>query len=348
MSRINPRSIVAGLVTVALTSLTATSCTVPGQAPQWRCANLMASTHTDLAEPKDQSKMRRLKSDGFNCISMVITLWSDNGQAGHVSTDFDTPTDSTLIRAASYARSIGLRPIFSIHNETRDYRWRAEINPFGANRTSWWHDELNFLVHYGAIAQRSAVPMYTLGSEMVGMASDYVHPTNGAYWRNTVIPRVAAVYHGLLTYDANWGGGSPFNAEVDHISFWNALNGPIMISAYYPIASAATWPALYKQRLAPLAAKWHRTIMFGEIGYWPAPGIGAHPWLSNTGGYSESTQASLYAWAMQFVAKYPETMAGLSWWNVTDGFTPLGRAAEQVIATAWGGKVPPGPAPAPE
>ena len=51
---------------------------------------------------------------------------------------------------------------------------------------------------------------------------------------------------------------------------------------------------------------------------------------------------------MQFVAKYPQTMVGLAWWNVTDGFTPLGRAAEQVIAKAWGGKVPAGPAPAPE
>ncbi len=315
--------------------IAASACAPPPAKPYaWRCITIVAKSHTDLAGPTNKGYMRRMKSDGATCVTLVIPLRQSSVNSSDVTTGKDTPTDATLIEASRYAFSIGLKPLFSIHNEVDNGTWRGNINPQGTARTAWWNHELPLMVHYGALAQRVGSPMYTLGSEMIGMASDYANGGNGAQWRNKVIPAVKRVYRGLLTYDANWGADN-WNTEVSHISFWGALNGPISISAYYPIFTAATWNVIWSRNIEPLAKKWHKQIMFGEAGYWPAPSAGSHPWVWNPGGYNEGTQSALYTWLLQAVAKHQPTIVGMSFWSASDGYTPLNRLAEKVLIKYW-------------
>src|SRR5262249_2955450 len=86
-------------------------------------------------------------------------------------------------------------------------------------------------------------------------------------WR-ALIARVRGVYHGELTYCANWNG------EPERIAFWDALDF-IGVQAYYPLSPkaspdrsevAAGW-APVSASLEALSRKTGKRVVFTELGF---------------------------------------------------------------------------------
>jgi hypothetical protein len=168
-----------------------------------------------------------------------------------------------------------------------------------------------------------------------------------ADWKR-LIAGVRRVYHGQLTYCANW------NAEADAIAFWGDLDF-IGIQAYYPVATvddptkaqiAAAWAPI-ALKLEALAARTGKPIVFTEIGYKSHAGALKQPWLWEPSG-AVDLDLQRDAFAAMFETFWTRRWFGgtFVWkWHPSPppaahsdrDFTPQGKPALDVIKSYYTG-----------
>src|SRR5262249_26855810 len=129
-----------------------------------------------------------------------------------------------------------------------------------ADWARWFSAYEAFILHHARLAEANGFEALAIGTELGGTTG------RAADWRR-LIGRVRAVYHGRLTYCANW------TEEPESIRFWDALDF-IGIQAYYPLATTdrpaqdeilAAWRPI-RARLEALARLKGRPIVFTEAG----------------------------------------------------------------------------------
>jgi len=221
--------------------------------------------------------------------------------------------------------------------------WRGQIAMQSeADWANWFASYRRFILHYAALAERLAIPMLAVGTELHATAVE--RPDD---WRR-LIADVRAVYSGKLTYSANW------YREFEEIPFWDALDA-IGIQAYFPLAgeespTVETLTAAWQRQLptiAAVAARFGKPVIFTEIGYRSSADAAIEPWAwprdESAARVDVETQARCYqaffatAWqepwlAGAFIWKwYPEAASAR---RATD-FTPQGKPAERVLATHY-------------
>lgn len=281
-------------------------------------------------------------------------LFSDNNP--------EMVTDQEIRCAIQLARDNNLKVIMKPVVNVRDETWRAWIKFNNKDKTtnkkaweSWWRDFRAMLLHYAAIAEETNCEMLCLGCEM--------ESTEGyeKKWR-ALIADIRKVYSGVLTYNANWG-------REDAIPWWDAID-IIGISAYYPVGSEdpnkwlkkgldqvpesdTTLEAIkkrwlpHKQKLAAISSKYHRPILFIELGVCSAKGFSAAPWThpQPDAVYDGDEQRRYYQATMETFWDEP-WFVGFTWWawpsdlytleeaKSNTGFCVYGKPAEELI-TEW-------------
>lgn len=305
---------------------TATAPARPGAAaPAWPLAGwqrgvvIAPQYPTEFGSLAFQQTLRDLKATGANSVSLKIPLFQ---QGLHTSAVYPlrqhTPPDRSLVAGIRFARSLGLAPILKLHVdiENRPTQARSRIDP--RRRAAWFTSYQAQVVHYATLAQAAGATDVSIGTELTTLT----RPVNTLAWRN-IVRACRRVFHGRLTYGADHG------TELGQVAFWDSLDY-IGVSAYYPLHAvgraglARAWARVDTRPVAgdpdagniyPVARKWHRKVVFTEVGY--RSGTGAHDEpadYSRPLPYDEQEQAKLYDALFSYWSTRPY-MAGVQFWE---------------------------------
>ena len=227
-----------------------------------------------------------------------------------------------------------LKPQIWIHHAS----WPGKIDfQTKAEWDDWMNQYEKWILHYAVIAELTNADLFCVGTELV--QSTLKNPER---WKS-LIQRIRDVYHGPLTYAANWG------KEFEELSFWASLDY-LGLDNYYPVrktdaegvAQMKAGFAQQKEKLQRYALRYHKPVLFTEIGYMAnsKAGMGSAENDANSSDYSESHQEACYRMALETYWNEP-WFAGMYWWKwfsnpedrgkSADAHSPHGRMAEETL-----------------
>ncbi|HYB61558.1 MAG TPA: hypothetical protein VEH50_08775 [Methylomirabilota bacterium] len=278
---------------------------------------------------------------GANAIALVAYAEARTGD-NQIDYADSEETDEDLGQALWAAHALGMKVMLKPQLRVGRDRSAGEILFVDDDaRAAWFRSYREFLLHYALLAERDHFDLFVIGTALGGVSSDV-----GA-WRGLVAD-VRRVYHGPITYAAAWG------AEFDSIRFWDALDY-IGVDNYYPLLDASQdlsdAPPTASQLLpgadhlademGVVSARWHKPILFTEIGYPSLRGAASEPWSEDDSrGTSPEEQAAAYEATFRAFSGRA-WFRGMFWWNwpsngragdpTAGSYTPLGKPAEEIL-----------------
>lgn len=195
----------------------------------------------------------------------------------------------------------------------------------------------SFIMEYAELAEETNAEIFCIGTELENFIK--YHPD---YWHK-LIKDIRKVYHGKLTYAANWD-------EYKRTPFWSELDY-IGIDAYFPVSEKQTptvedckvgWQK-YKSTIKSLSDTTEKPILFTEYGYRSMDYTGLEPWQSDHTIKSLNMQGQVNATKALFDEFWSEDwFAGgfvWKWFHAHDKvggkednqFTPQNKPVEEVI-----------------
>ncbi len=198
----------------------------------------------------------------------------------------------------------------------------------------WEESYKDYILHFAKIADSMNAEIFCMGTELG--ATIKARPQ---FW-NSLIDSLKKIYHGKLTYAANWDDYKVF-------PFWKKLDY-IGIDAYFPLSAEETPSSVsiregwnkYIVDLERKSLENKHPILFTEYGYRNVDYNCAEPWKENEGKQNDEAQKNaLEAFYQSFVGK-KWFAGGFVWkWYVDEGhhrrenidFTPQNKPAAKVI-----------------
>jgi hypothetical protein len=283
----------------------------------------------------------RLKAIGVNTIPLFIFLHSPSINSNNVSKGPETTSDSVLRSMITLAHRTGLAvnlvPYVRIDGP---HVWRGYLDP--PNPHIWFAQYRAILRGYEQLAEQTNVELFTLGTELHALQQD----AHRAEWK-TVVDEARQRFHGLLTYQSSSG-----KQAAEQMSWWNWVD-IIGVSAYYSLSSEPdpplsdlenAWTRGYLPPLAALSKKFHRKVLFGEIGYVSNNYAAWKPAIAyqmKTATVSLKAQANAYE-ALLTTTERQSWYAGTLWFHwgpmrpvPNMSYVPRDKPAECVIAKHW-------------
>ncbi|CAN5415626.1 hypothetical protein BH09MYX1_BH09MYX1_36190 [soil metagenome] len=281
---------------------------------------------------------------------VAITPFGRVGSLAGVGVDrtFEAPFEenrAAIAHAIDMAHARGLKVMLVPHLWVETKEWRAKIDPKTDDGWARWAQSYgDFVRTWAEVAEERHVEIFSAGVELRswvtgGRATSFLD----------LIASVRTIYHGLVTYSANW-------ADVDDTIILGALD-LIGINAFYPLAdrdNATTLELLaggerVRAKVHALAETWHKPVLFTEIGYTTRPNPAIKPWewpddMTHVR-VDEGAQALAYHALVKPLLDEPY-FAGFFVWRVYSdpedvsqeaewGFSPRGKLAENVIRDAF-------------
>jgi hypothetical protein len=265
-----------------------------------------------------------------------------------VDPTFEAPFDmnrADVARAIRMAHARGLGVMLVPHLWVESGEWRALIDP-GTDEgwTRWAKSYEDFALAWARVAAAEHAEIFSVGVELRSWVTSGRAPSF-----LQVIDSVRRVYHGLVTYSANWD-------DVDDTVILGSLD-LIGINAFYPLASrdGATESELLaggervRAKIHTLSETWRKPVLFTEIGYTTRPDPAVRPWewpdkMAHVR-VDEHAQALAYRALLRPLLEEPD-LAGFFVWRVYSdpddvsqeaewGFSPRGKMAEAVVRDAF-------------
>ena len=319
--------------------------TVPPASPRPAAATAASVVPLPNGPPPTDGRMRGVSWVGTDSVSMLdlepltqagvtwIAQMPFGWQAGAAVPEVQLHTgsgsrhywgesDAGILFMARRARQRGIRTLLKPHLWLRGpSSWPGDLQMNSeADWQTWFRSYSAFLLHYARLAETGQLDALCIGTELEHTVG------HEAEWR-ALIGQVRQVYHGPLTYAANWSG------EFEQVKFWDALDF-IGVQAYFPLSpetspSKARLLAAWREPLRRLEAvhkKYNKPVVFTEAGYKAA----AKPWewpqkLDVLLPADEATQATCYA--ALFETFWPRPwFGGLFVWKWYPGLQPDGPA----------------------
>ena len=255
-------------------------------------------------------------------------------------------SDAGIAYTVRLARQRGIRTLLKPHLWVRGRSaWPGDINMASpADWDAWFASYSSFMLHYAQLAETTHCAGLCIGTEL----QHATEPAHDKAWR-TLIRQIRRVYHGPLTYAANWSG------EYQQIRFWDALDY-VGVQAYFPLSTAENPPLdtllrgwqPHLQKLAQWQKKIRKPVVFTEVGYKTTADAAIRPWEwpERTAGLQtpdEATQARCYealfraCWGLpwlkgMFIWKWYPGLAADGPARRHADFTPQHKPAETVLA----------------
>jgi hypothetical protein len=260
--------------------------------------------------PEMEKTLDELKSLGVN--SIAIHPYAQIHEDGHVvggrRSAVSTAHITTPLRWA-HERGMTAMLIPHIAYWGTNFLWRGEIN--FATPDEWnnfFTDYETWIVQMATIAESEHTEVFCLGLEF-SYAQKY-----DDRWRK-IIAAVRDVYHGKVTYGANWN-------EYAEVKFWDALDY-LGVLAYFPLTkttdpSSSEIASAWEKRCVELekfSKRNGKQFLFVEIGYNESSRAAAEPWGFKTGGdHAAEIQERCIDVALDLPAKH-SCIAGMYWWK---------------------------------
>lgn len=244
------------------------------------------------------------------------------------------------------AHARGLRVMLVPHLWVESGEWRALIRPATSQGWRRWAEAYaRFVEAWAEVAEATRADMFSAGVELRSWVTGAQAPLF-----ERVVHDVRRVYHGLVTYSANWD-------DVDDTVVLGELD-VIGINVFYPLAQQAAAPEAellqgaraIRKRIHALAEAWGKPVLFTETGYTTRPDPAVRPWewpdaMSGVR-VDEAAQAAAYRALLTPLLDEPN-FAGFFVWRVYSdpddvsqeapwGFSPRGKLAERVVRDAFG------------
>lgn len=279
----------------------------------------------------------RLKADGVNTVSIYINTYMATISSNTIDYKHASPSDATVSLITQAAHRIGLAvQILPIPEVVDHFVWRGVIRP--SNVATFFASYTAMVKHYVNLANRLDVEIVAIGSELTSMQGYTSSWRSLAAWTN-------AHYKGLTTYMST----AP---TTPTIPWWDSLD-VISISPYYSLSNAriptvsemaATWRRSYLPSLANLSQKFHRPVLFDEIGYASVEYTAYKPAVADRGSRKVSQQAQANAYQALLEATRGQTwLRGVVWWHwglpdkgARTGYLIRDKKAERVLRSFWG------------
>jgi hypothetical protein len=254
-------------------------------------------------------------------------------------------------RGIAMAHARGLSVMLVPHLWVESGEWRAKINPpTDAAWATWTASYEAYVRLWAEVAEATHVELFSAGVELRSWVTTSHAPTFSA-----LVKRLRGIYHGPITYSANWD-------DVDQSTILGDLD-VIGINAFYPLADkeGAGLSTLLeggkrvREKVHGLAEAWQKPVLFTEIGYTTRPDPAVKPWIwpediPNVK-IDEQAQADAYRGLIASLLDEPYFMGFFVWRLYADpddvsqesgwGFSPRGKAAELVVrdafAATWAG-----------
>ncbi|MEO7563108.1 MAG: hypothetical protein ABIT07_10970, partial [Ferruginibacter sp.] len=191
-----------------------------------------------------------------------------------------------------------------------------------------------YILHFATIADSLKVEMFCIGTELGAAIKE-----RPAFWIS-LIDSVKQIYHGKLTYAANWD-------DYKNFPLWEKLDY-IGVDAYFPLSDEVTptitsltkaWKK-YINALEKIAEEKNKPVLFTEYGYRNVDYNCAEPWKETEGKQNDEAQANAYEAFYQSFKGKKWFAGGFAWkWyadekhqrNSKIDFTPQGKQAQKVL-----------------
>jgi hypothetical protein len=265
-----------------------------------------------------------------------------------VDLSFEAPfaeNRAAILRAIAMAHARGLRVMLVPHLWVESGEWRAKIDPPSDDGwRQWARSYRSFVLAWARVAEEEHAELFSAGVELRSWVTTSRAPSFVQILRD-----IRGVYHGLLTYSANWD-------DVAESVVLGAID-VIGINAFYPLAEneGATDDALLeggkrvRAKVHALAEEWEKPVLFTEIGYTTRadPAVKPWEWPDTMKGVvpDQRAQARAYRALLAPLLDEPD-FAGFFVWRVYSdpedvsqeaewGFSPRGKLAELVVRDAF-------------
>jgi hypothetical protein len=278
----------------------------------------------------------RMAADGITSVTAYVYLYLRSPNSNLFMAGVNTPTDAELQVVGAAAKASGLKLVLMpvlLNNTTSGFRGDYQpTNPalFFANYTKQ-------LVHYADLGTQLGASMLYVGSEN----NDIVPFTD--LWRST-IAQVRQHFSGALSYMS-----TAYSALDVH--FWDALD-VAAISPYFSLGTdrvptydrmLSAWTHDHLPYVARVAAKIHKPIVFGELGYHSQAGTYEGP--AKGGALTDlptpEAQGNAYAALLDALRTAPDVY-GVTWFRwgsatsaLDTSYSPAGKPAECELAKRW-------------
>ncbi|HEV8080517.1 MAG TPA: hypothetical protein VGP43_07390 [Chitinophagaceae bacterium] len=198
----------------------------------------------------------------------------------------------------------------------------------------WEASYQKYMLHFAAIADSMKAEIFCIGTELGTFIK--MRPQ---FW-NSFIDTIKKIYHGKLTYAANWD-------DYKNFPFWDKLDY-IGVDAYFPLSAGETpsvnslkngWKQ-YGEELEKISIEHNRPILFTEYGYRNVDYNSAEPWKENEGKQNDEAQVNAYEAFYESFAGKKWFAGGFVWkWFVDNGrhrrnsidFTPQSKPAAKSL-----------------
>ena len=271
---------------------------------------------------------------GADSIELVVDSRQENGSSGMIFLDMRmTPSAEKLTDLVKYAKTKKLRvimmPIVLLEKPIGN-EWRGTIKP--PVWEEWFTSYREIVTHYAQIAEAGGADVFIVGSELVSTERF------ADEWRHT-IHDIRQIFHGQLTYSANWD-------HYQNIPFWEDLD-LIGMNSYWKLGEnkdvsvdeiVRRWTNIQRD-LFTFVHKMHRPLYFTEVGWCSLDNAAHEPWdYTKFVAVDLDLQKKLYEGFFRAWENKPE-LGGFSVWQYTigqggpqdRGYTPVGKPAEQVL-----------------
>ncbi len=250
-----------------------------------------------------------------------------------------------VLAAMRQAHAAGLRVLLVPHIWVESGEWRGKIDPKTIDGwRAWARAYRAFLLAWAEVAREGAADMFSVGVELGSWLT-----TARASTFLPIVADVRRVYHGPLTYSANWD-------DVDETLILRALD-VIGINAFYPLAEQdGAGPLDLNQggirvatRVRALSELWRKPVIFTELGYTTRRDPAVRPWewpdTMKSVTVDQRAQADAYRGLLAPLLDEPSFLGFFVWRVYADpddvsqeaewGFSPRGKLAELVVRDAY-------------
>jgi hypothetical protein len=234
-----------------------------------------------------------------------------------------------------YAHERQLNVMFKPHVWVKGQGWAGDFDLL--NEEDWliWEESYSdYILHHARLADSLGIQLFCIGTE-------YCHAVvkRAQFWESLVVD-VRQVYHGQLTYAANWD-------NYQNVTFWDQLDY-VGVDAYFPLETSdspelddlkMSWNTEF-ENLKAFSKSSQKPILFTEFGYQSIKGTHGKHWELEKENLDLEAQRLAYQALFETFWDKKWYAGGFFWkWHMREGaggvdnanFTPQGKPALDVI-----------------